>query len=280
MIGYLKKYISKQTINDFQNAEMLINLFFSFVDFLFIAFSIILFYSEFRNFYSMTYQLIGIFFADIILRLYALYTLKNKDTDIFYKEIISCLISSDLFFLILSLFLEILKEISFKKDINISYPCLLYILISFSYENIISYSPLTFDGYSLSFSSFILLAQFIFGIIFAYYLYNFLTTGFGDIISFILKDKYDIRRNNKFIIGFPISCLCIYIFYYLIKLVILFCRDPLIILYGSLICNIIKEWARYFVFALCEIIVYLLNKIIKNEIKKRVDFEEIQVINS
>ena len=98
MIGYLKKYISKQTINDFQNAEMLINLFFSFVDFLFIAFSIILFYSEFRNFYSMTYQLIGIFFADIILRLYALYTLKNKDKDIFYKEIISCLISYDLFF--------------------------------------------------------------------------------------------------------------------------------------------------------------------------------------
>ena len=253
MIGYLKKYISKQTINDFQNAEMLINLFFSFVDFLFIAFSIILFYSEFRNFYSMTYQLIGIFFADIILRLYALYTLKNKDTDIFYKEIISCLISSDLFFLILSLFLEILKEISFKKDINISYPCLLYILISFSYENVISYSPITFNRYSLSFSSFILLAQFIFGIIFAYYLYNFLTTGFGDIISFILKDKNDIRRINKFIIGFPISCLCIYIFYYLIKLVILFCRDPLIILYGSLICNIIKEGARYFVFALCEI---------------------------
>ena len=280
MIGYLKKYISKQTINDFQNAEMLINLFFSFVDFLFIAFSIILFYSEFRNFYSMTYQLIGIFFADIILRLYALYTLKNKDTDIFYKEIISCLISSDLFFLILSLFLEILKEISFKKDINISYPCLLYILISFSYENVVSYSPITFNRYSLSFSSFILLAQFIFGIIFAYYLYNFLTTGFGDIISFILKDKNDIRRINKFIIGFPISCLCIYIFYYLIKLVILFCRAPLIILYGSLICNIIKEGARYFVFALCEIIVYLLNKIIKNEIKKRVDFEEIQIINS
>ena len=66
MIGYLKKYISKQTINDFQNAEMLINLFFSFVDFLFIAFSIILFYSEFRNFYSMTYQLSNsLFFYEI-----------------------------------------------------------------------------------------------------------------------------------------------------------------------------------------------------------------------
>jgi hypothetical protein len=67
MIGYLKKYISKQTINDFQNAEMLINLFFSFVDFVIIVFTIILFYSEFRNFYSMTYQLIGLFFAMILL---------------------------------------------------------------------------------------------------------------------------------------------------------------------------------------------------------------------
>ena len=67
MNGYLNKYITEQTINDFQNAEMLINLFFSFVDFLFIVFSIILFYSEFRNFYSMTFQLIGIFFADTLI---------------------------------------------------------------------------------------------------------------------------------------------------------------------------------------------------------------------
>ena len=50
MNGYLNKYITEQTINDFQNAEMLINLFFSFVDFLFIVFSIILFYSEFEIF--------------------------------------------------------------------------------------------------------------------------------------------------------------------------------------------------------------------------------------
>ena len=213
------------------------------------------------------------------MRLYALYTLKNKDTDIFYKEIISCLISSDLFFLILSLFLEILKEISFKKDINISYPCLLYILISFSYENVVSYSPITFNRYSLSFSSFILLAQFSFSMIFAYYVYDILKIGFGYIISYISKNKYDIRPIHKFIFGAPISCLCIYIFYYLIKIWILFCRNPLIILYGSLISGIINNGAKYFVFTSCEIIVYLLNIAFKNEIKKKDDLEEIKIIN-
>ena len=80
------------------------------------------------------------------MRLYVLYTMKNKDIDILFNEIISCLISSDLFFLILSLFKEILKELNFKEDI---------ILISFSYENIIPYSPITFDRYSSSFSSFL-----------------------------------------------------------------------------------------------------------------------------
>ena len=147
----------------------------------------------------------------IIMRLYVLYTMKNKDIDILFNEIISCLISSDLFFLILSLFKEILKELNFKEDINISYPCSLCILISFSYENIIPYSPITFDRYSSSFSSFILSAQFSSGIIFAYYLYNFLKAGFEYIISFILKNKNDNKRINKFIIGFPISCLYIYI---------------------------------------------------------------------
>ena len=166
------------------------------------------------------------------------------------------------------MFKEILKELNFKEDINISYPCLLYIIFSFSYENIISYSPITFDRYSLSFSNLILIAQFSFGIIFAYYVYNFHKIGFGYIMSWILKKKNDTRNIIKFIFGFPISCLCIYIFYYFIKLLILFCRDPLIILYGSLISGIIKEGAKYFVFISCEIIVYLLIKFIKNLKKK------------
>ena len=279
MLEYLKTYITEETINDFQKAEVFLNIFFSFVDIVIIIISIILFYSELKHFYLMTYQLIGIFLIDIIMRLYNIYKIKIKTTDIFYKEIISCFISTDLFFLFLSLFKEILKELNFKEVFNITYPCLFYIIFSFSYENIISYYPITFDKYVTSFSSFILLAQFSFSMIFAYYVYDILKIGFGYIISYISKNKYDIRPIHKFIFGAPISCLCIYIFYYLIKIWILFCRNPLIILYGSLISGIINDGGKYFVFTSCEIIVYLLNIAFKNEIKKKDDLEEIQIIN-
>ena len=279
MLEYLKTYITEETINDFQKAEVFLNIFFSFVDIIIIIISIILFYSELKHFYLMAYQLIGIFLIDIIMRLYNIYKIKIKTTDIFYKEIISCFISTYLFFLLLSLFKEILKELNFKEVFNITYPCLFYIIFSFSYENIISYYPITFDKYVTSFSSFILLAQFSFSMIFAYYVYDILKIGFGYIISYISKNKYDIRPIHKFIFGAPISCLCISIFYYLIKIWILFCRNPLIILYGSLISCIINNGAKYFVFTSCEIIVYLLINALKNEIKKKGDIEEIQIIN-
>ena len=279
MLEYLKTYITEETINDFQKAEVFLNIFFSFVDIVIIIISIILFYSELKHFYLMAYQLIGIFLIDIIMRLYNIYKIKIKTTDIFYKEIISCFISTYLFFLLLSLFKEILKKLNFKEVFNITYPCLFYIIFSFSYENIISYYPITFDKYVTSFSSFILLAQFSFSMIFAYYVYDILKIGFGYIISYISKNKYDIRPIHKFIFGAPISCLCIYIFYYLIKIWILFCRNPLIILYGSLISGIINNGAKYFVFTSCEIIVYLLNIAFKNEIKKKDDLEEIKIIN-
>ena len=147
MLEYLKTYITEETINDFQKAEVFLNIFFSFVDIVIIIISIILFYSELKHFYLMVYQLIGIFLIDIIIRLYNIYKIKIITTDIFYKEIISCFISTYLFFLLLSLFKEILKELNFKEVFNITYPCLFYIIFSFSYENIISYYLIIFYKY-------------------------------------------------------------------------------------------------------------------------------------
>ena len=281
MLEYLKTYLSEETISDFQKAEILLNVFFSLVDFSIIIFSIILFFTELRHSFQMGYQLIGIFIVDIIIRLYFIYSFKKEDSSIFYKEIISCLFSTDLFFLLLSLFKEILKVLKIQEDINIVYPCLFYILLSFSYENIISYAPITFDRSVLSFSGFILFAQFSFSLVFAYYVYDILKQGFSSIISSIIRGKNNnIRPIHKFIFGAPISCLFIFIIYFIIKLWILFCRDPLTILYGSLVSGIIKDGAKYFVFASCIIIVYLLNKVIKEKNKLRGDLEEIEIINS
>ena len=280
MLEYLKTYLNEEAIGDFHKAEILLNAFFSLVDFSIIVFCIILFFTELRHNFQIGYQLIGIFIVDIIIRLYFIYSFKIDNSSIFYKEIISCLFSTDLFFLLLSLFKEILKALKIQEDLNIVYPCLFYILLSFSYENIISYAPITFDRYVLSFSAFILFAQFSFSLVFTYYVYDILKQGFGSIVSSIIKDKNGIRPIHKFIFGAPISCLFIFIVYFIIKLWILFCRDPLTILYGSLISGIIKDGAKYFVFASCVIIVYLLNKVAKEENKNRGDLEEIQIINS
>ena len=55
MLEYLKTYITEETINDFQKAEVFLNIFFSFVDIVIIIISIILFYSELKHFYLMAY---------------------------------------------------------------------------------------------------------------------------------------------------------------------------------------------------------------------------------
>ena len=133
---YLKIYISQQTINDFQKADVLLNIFFACVDFFIIVISVLVFSADHKNMLQLCYQLIGIFFVDIIIRLYHIYMLKKEDSNIFLKEIITCLFSTDLFFLLLSLFTETLKALKINEEHNIAYQCCLYILLSFSYENI------------------------------------------------------------------------------------------------------------------------------------------------
>ena len=58
-------------------------------------------------------------------------------------------------------------------------------MIAFSYDKIISYAPITFDRYVLSFNGFVLLAQASFSIVFSYYIYDMLKKGIGMIVYFI-----------------------------------------------------------------------------------------------
>ena len=80
--------------------------------------------------------------------------------------------------------------------------------------------------------------------------------------------------------GAPFSCLMIFIFYFLLKLLFLFFKDPLLILYGIVITDIIKDGAKYFVFVSCIVAICLLNNILSPDVNKKGDFEEIQIINS
>jgi hypothetical protein len=238
-----------------------------------------LFSSEKQEITDLSYQLIGIYFVNIIVRLYHIYMLQKDISNFMLKELISCIISVDQFYLILSLYVQIAKLLKIKEKINIVFPCFLYVLVFFSYDKLITYSPITFNSYLLSFGSLILLTQYMFSVIYVYYIYDLLKPGIDAIISTIISGGKNLSTLQKFIIGAPFSCLVLFVLHYLIKVWLLFFKSPLMLLYGNIVINIFKNGGIYFTFICCEIIVFALNKQQTQENEKKNDSDEVQIIN-
>jgi len=279
MMDYIRKYINTQSINDYEKADIILNIFFTGINFLLIVITVALFSSEKQEITDLSYQLIGIYFVNIIVRLYHIYMLQKDISNFMLKELISCIISVDQFYLILSLYVQIAKLLKIKEKINIVFPCFLYVLVFFSYDKLITYSPITFNSYLLSFGSLILLTQYMFSVIYVYYIYDLLKPGIDAIISTIISGGKNLSTLQKFIIGAPFSCLVLFVLHYLIKVWLLFFKSPLILLYGNIVVNIFKNGGIYFTFICCEIIVFALNKQQTQENEKKNDSDEVQIIN-
>ena len=279
MMDYIRKYINTQSINDYEKADIILNIFFTGINFLLIVITIALFSSEKQEITDLSYQLIGIYFVNIIVRLYHIYMLQKDISNFMLKELISCIISVDQFYLILSLYVQIAKLLKIKEKINIVFPCFLYALVFFSYDKLITYSPITFNSYLLSFGSLILLTQYMFSVIYVYYIYDLLKPGIDAIISTIISGGKNLSTLQKFIIGAPFSCLVLFVLHYLIKVWLLFFKSPLMLLYGNIVVNIFKNGGIYFTFICCEIIVFALNKQQTQENEKKNDSDEVQIIN-
>ena len=278
-MDYLRKYINTQSINDYEKADIFLNIFFTGINFLLIVITVALFSSEKQEITDLSYQLIGIYFVNIIVRLYHIYMLQKDISNFMLKELISCIISVDQFYLILSLYVQIAKLLKIKEKINIVFPCFLYVLVFFSYDKLITYSPITFNSYLLSFGSLILLTQYMFSVIYVYYIYDLLKPGIDAIISTIISGGKNLSTLQKFIIGAPFSCLVLFVLHYLIKVWLLFFKSPLMLLYGNIVINIFKNGGIYFTFICCEIIVFALNKQQTQENEKKNDSDEVQIIN-
>jgi len=278
-MDYLRKYINTQSINDYEKADIILNIFFTGINFLLIVITVALFSSEKQEITDLSYQLIGIYFVNIIVRLYHIYMLQKDISNFMLKELISCIISVDQFYLILSLYVQIAKLLKIKEKINIVFPCFLYVLVFFSYDKLITYSPITFNSYLLSFGSLILLTQYMFSVIYVYYIYDLLKPGIDAIISTIISGGKNLSTLQKFIIGAPFSCLVLFVLHYLIKVWLLFFKSPLMLLYGNIVINIFKNGGIYFTFICCEIIVFALNKQQTQENEKKNDSDEVQIIN-
>ena len=278
-MDYLRKYINTQSINDYEKADIILNIFFTGINFLLIVITVALFSSEKQEITDLSYQLIGIYFVNIIVRLYHIYMLQKDISNFMLKELISCIISVDQFYLILSLYVQIAKLLKIKEKINIVFPCFLYVLVFFSYDKLITYSPITFNSYLLSFGSLILLTQYMFSVIYVYYIYDLLKPGIDAIIGTIISGGKNLSTLQKFIIGAPFSCLVLFVLHYLIKVWLLFFKSPLMLLYGNIVINIFKNGGIYFTFICCEIIVFALNKQQTQENEKKNDSDEVQIIN-
>ena len=278
-MDYIRKYINTQSINDYEKADIILNIFFTGINFLLIVITVALFSSEKQEITDLSYQLIGIYFVNIIVRLYHIYMLQKDISNFMLKELISCIISVDQFYLILSLYVQIAKLLKIKEKINIVFPCFLYVLVFFSYDKLITYSPITFNSYLLSFGSLILLTQYMFSVIYVYYIYDLLKPGIDAIISTIISGGKNLSTLQKFIIGAPFSCLVLFVLHYLIKVWLLFFKSPLMLLYGNIVVNIFKNGGIYFTFICCEIIVFTLNKQQTQENEKKNDSDEVQIIN-
>ena len=279
MIDYLRRYINTQSINDYEKADIILNVLFACIDFLIIVLTVTVFSSNNKDISDLCYQLIGIFFVDIIVRLYHIYILQKYGANIFLKEIISCVFGADLFYLTFSLFAQILKILKIKVKLDILMPCVLYILVFFSYEKIISFHPITFNSYIISFSSLILLTQSMFSIIYIYYVYDMLKIPVASVVSEITKGEKKLNIIHKFILGAPVTCLLLFILHYLIKIWLLFFKSPMALLYGTIAINIFKDGAKYFAFGCCEIFVYAMISLVTNETRKKREGDEVEVIN-
>lgn len=280
MIDYLRNYVNSQTINDYEKADVILNVFFSIFDFIVIILTLTLFYSNNKDITNLCYQLIGIFFVDIIIRIYHIFLLQKNNSNIFLKETILCIFCADLFYLTLSLFVQVTKMLKIKEKIDIVLPCLLYVLCFFGYDKIISFNPITVHSLTISFGSLILLTQSLFCIIFFYYVLDMLNPSINSIVKIIAQGHKTWNQVHKFILGAPISILFLFIIYYLIKIFLLFFDSPMVLFYGTIAANIFKNGEKYFVLFSCEIILYAMSDLVIQETAKKNDAEEIQVMNA
>ena len=272
--------MNTQTINDYEKADIILSIFFSIFDFIVIILTLTVFYSNNKDISNLCYQLVGIFFVDIIIRLYHIYLLQKANSNIFIKETILCIFCADLFYLTLSLFIQVSKILKIKEKIDIVLPCLLYVLCFFGYDKIITFNPITFSSFTLSFGSLILLTQSLFCIIFYYYVLNMVSPSINSIVKIIAQGHKTSTPLHRFILGSPLSILSLFIIHYLIKIFLLFFGSPMVIFYGSIATNIFKNGAKYFVLFSCEIILYAMSDLVTQETKKKNDAEEIQIINA
>ena len=284
-----ENYLDKKSISSYENSYIILTILMAVVDLIVIIISLLNLKSKSRNVEKLKSKLMKLFVIDIIVRL--LYTRKYSQCNV-YQEVIITLLNTSQFYLIISFLDEILYNptTSQLKKSNDKYKraklCIFFFLFTFSYEKFTFPYKITYYMY-FKINKIIYLIQSFFILLCLYALYlklkiKIIEIG-NNIKSELTESKSQIIIYN-FILGSPQACLTLFMVYYILAILFLFIRRHVILIYANILLNIIKNTSKLFVFLICEVIIYILNKIKVKKEKERANknksnIEEVDVIH-
>ena len=262
-----EKYVDKESIYSYENSDIIITIFFAILDLISVVIFSLNLKPDNKNINYLKQILIRLFSIDIIIRI--LYTRKYSAWSI-YKEISLNIMTSIQFYLIISfLSLSLYNSKELKGKGKIIQLCGIFFLITFSYEKLFNnFSNLNF--FSFLINKMIVLIQ---SFCILYCIYKFYKDVQRNLEIINIKKVDEFKKNNKIyllILGSPQSSFILFSIYYSLRIISTFINNPIVLIYANIVLNILKETSKYFIFFVCQAVIWYLNKMgFKNEEEER-----------
>ena len=252
-----EKFIDIESIESYEKSDVIINIFFGILDLILIVMSFLNLKAETGNILILNHKLIKLFLIDVIIRI--LYTRRYNDRSLI-KEVFLNSMNSIQFYLIIS-FLSLslktfTKSLTKRKIVQI---CAFFFLITFSYDKLALSSYSSPNLFIILMNKTLSLIQFLSILYCLYKLYSGLKKNINNIGKDLMGNSQILNKILKFILGSPTSCYILYTLYYLLKIIVIFVINPVFVIYINILINIIKETSKYFLFVICQMIIFQLN---------------------
>ena len=264
----------KISINCYEKSDVILSVFFAFIDLVSILFFVLKIISENEKVMKLKAKLFKLFVIDFILRL--LYTRKYTSWTL-TKEIFMTFMSSVQFYLVLSFILISMNSKEESNKTKIYSTCSLFFFLTFSYEYMLVLS--SNSNIIILLNKLILLLQSIYTLHCIYKLSEFFKDKVVDIVNILKGNNNKLEKLNLFILGSPQSCYFLFYFYYILKIIFIFIKNPIFVIYANILLNIVKEASKYFSFFICIAIIYQMNKIKLEDEQKKSNSEEVIKLN-
>ena len=260
----------KLSIYSYERSDVILTIFFSILDVCFIFYFILGLKTTNKKVIDLKNKIFKLLVIDFIMRL--LYTKKYSSWSI-YKEFFFTFMNTVQFYLIIAFIVLALDNK--KNEVNDSFSLIgyyIFFLLTFNFGYIYFF-------YSIV-KKIIILMQSLYFLNLIYKWYNYFCKTIIEIVKNFKGKTEKKDKLNLFILGSPQSCLFLFSFYFILKLISVFFKDPIKLIYINIILNIIKETSKYFLFFVCQVIVYQTNKIKLEDDEEKKKFSQSEENNS